>query len=154
MLNKDLKKKIINFSIAGVVAAGLFVASPMVEATVTNQRGFIECTAPQTTTPQTTAPQTTAVQIVEVDFDSDDKEVTFEFNQRVTYDNVQVKITDEKGNTTYETLIIEQDTDDLTVRVPKIRRGRTYNYEITGVRGVNSTTSQTLTGTFRAVEID
>ena len=145
MFNKNLMKKCIGISIASIAVATLLIGTPIAKANSSRYGSeSVECSTTQTN----------PVQVIEVDFDADDKEVTFEFNQPVTYNNVTVKITDAQGKTVYETVIIEQDPDDLTVRVPKIRRGQTYNYEITGVKGVNATTSQTLTGTFKAVDID
>ena len=95
-----------------------------------------------------------SVKVSEVDYDADDKEVTFDFNQKVTYKNAKVKITSSDGSTSYKTVIVEKDSDDLVVRVPKIKNGKTYKYVITGVKGNNDTSYTKITGSFKAIDND
>lgn len=92
--------------------------------------------------------------VQEVNYDAKDREVTFEFNKNVTYNDVTVVITNQNDTETFPATITERDNDELTVSVPNLTTGETYNYKITGVTPRRSNTSPTLTGTFTAVDID
>lgn len=97
-------------------------------------------------------PEATTDLVKEVDTDVEDREVTFEFANRVKYKNLKVTITDANGSKTYKTRIEEKENDELTVVVSGLKRGATYQYKITGVTPSGATTSSTLTGTFKAIE--
>lgn len=90
--------------------------------------------------------------VKDVDFDSDDNEVTFDFYNNVNYKNTKVTITNESGTKTYKATIIEKENDELSVRVKGLKEGNTYKYTITGVTDKSSGSSKTLTGSFVALE--
>lgn len=83
--------------------------------------------------------------VKEVEFDNEDDEVSFDFRNNVTYNNVKVSITNNKGTKTYKTTIIEKDNDELSVRVKGLTEGKTYKYTISGVTEKASGSSKTLT---------
>ena len=89
-----------------------------------------------------------------VEYDAEEKEVTFEFSRRVKYNNPQVTITSPDNKETFTATVIEQDEDDLSVRVDGLVSGNTYNYSITGISPIRGTADETLTGTFKAVDLD
>ncbi len=92
--------------------------------------------------------------VKDVDYDADDREVTFDFRNRVSYKNVKVVITNTSGTKTYKTRVVEKDNDDLTVRVSGLTRGQSYKYKITGVTNTKTKSSKTLSGTFKAIDND
>ena len=99
-------------------------------------------------------PKSSNIKVKDVDFDEDDREVTFDFNKDVTYKNAKVVITNTSGSKTYTTKIVEKDEDELTVRVKGLKEGSSYKYKITGVQGVNASSSKTISGSFTAVDND
>lgn len=92
--------------------------------------------------------------VKEVDYDADDREVSFEFKNRVSYSNPTVVITNTSNTKTYPATIIERDNDELSVRVSGLTRGATYKYKITGVINQANGSNKTLSGTFTAVDHD
>lgn len=94
--------------------------------------------------------KSTAVKSVE--YDADDREVSFDFTNRVSYNNPKVVITSKDGAKNYTATIVEKDNDELTVRVKGLTYGKTYSYKITGVGANASSTSKTLQGTFVAID--
>lgn len=95
-----------------------------------------------------------SVSVKEVEYDAEDKEVTFDFNKNVSYQNLKVVITNTSGTKTYSTKVVEQDSNDLSVRVSGLKTGSKYCYKITGVTASGSSTSKTLSGTFTAIDND
>lgn len=92
--------------------------------------------------------------VKDVDYDADDKEVSFEFKNNVSYKNAKVVITNTSNTKTYTTRIVEKDSDEITARVSGLKRGSTYKYKITGVTDKATKSSKTLSGTFKAVDND
>ncbi|BBF43725.1 hypothetical protein lbkm_2413 [Lachnospiraceae bacterium KM106-2] len=99
-------------------------------------------------------PKASTALVKEVDYDIDDKEVTFDFRRNVSYKNAKVIITNTSSTKTYTTKITEKDNDELSVRVSGLTKGNTYKYKITGVTDKSTGSSKTLSGTFRAVDAD
>jgi len=92
--------------------------------------------------------------IKKVEYDEKEQEVSFDFTRRVKYDKPQVVITSEDNKETFNTTVIEQDDDELSVRVEGIVTGNTYNFSITGVAPRRGTADKTISGTFVAVDRD
>ena len=92
--------------------------------------------------------------IQKVEYDPEDGEVSFDFSRNVTYSDPAVVITDEAGQQTFETRLVERDRDELTVHVDGLTTGATYKYTITGVVARRGKASEPLTGTFVAVDRD
>lgn len=86
--------------------------------------------------------------VKEVDYDRDDKEVEFEFANRVQWKSPKVTISDGKKN--YVVRIREKDSDGIEVKVNKLTIGKTYKYTITGVRIKGNASYTTITGSFKA----
>lgn len=99
-------------------------------------------------------PKASSISVKEVSYDYKDREVTFDFNQDVTYKNAKVVITNEDGSRKYKTGIVEREDDELTIRVKGLKYGRTYMYTITGVKGLGASSSQTISGSFIAIDND
>ena len=59
--------------------------------------------------------------------------VEVEFFRGVQYQNPEVKVQDEQGNT-YQAIIWETDDDDITFSVENLSEGRIYSFTIDGVR--------------------
>ena len=90
--------------------------------------------------------------VKDVDYDAEDREVSFDFRRRVSYKKPKVVITNTSNSKTYTTRITEKDNDELTVYVKGLKRGETYKYKITGVIDKTNNSSKTLTGTFKAID--
>ena len=93
-----------------------------------------------------------STKIESVEYDEDDREVSFEFTNKVSYNNPKVVITNQTGTKTYTASIVEKDNDELTVRVKGLTYGKKYSYKITGVAASSSSTAKTLQGTFTAID--
>ena len=89
-----------------------------------------------------------------MEYDPEDGEVSFDFSRNVTYSDPAVVITDEAGQQTFETRLVERDRDELTVHVDGLTTGATYKYTITGVVARRGKASEPLTGTFVAANRD
>lgn len=86
--------------------------------------------------------------VKEVDYDRGDREVEFEFKNRVQWKSPKVTISD--GKTNYVIRINEKDSDSIEVKVKKLTIGKKYTYKISGVRIRGNSAYQTITGTFTA----
>lgn len=98
-----------------------------------------------------TIPAASRVTMQDVDYDPEDREVSFDFNGPVRYKNAKVRITDSKGRN-YARYIIEKDSDDMDVKVNKLVYGKTYNYTISGVKKAGTKSFTTVKGKFRAID--
>lgn len=105
-----------------------------------------------TVTVKFTIPKATKNLVKEIDYDVEDKEVSFEFSNNVSYKNVKVIITNTSNTKTYTTKITEKDKDELTVKVSGLKKGSKYKYTITGVTNKANNSTKKLTGTFTAVD--
>ncbi|MDO5294136.1 MAG: Ig-like domain-containing protein [bacterium] len=92
--------------------------------------------------------------VKDVDYDVDDREVTFDFRNNVSYKNAKVVITNTSNSKAYTTRILEKDNDELSVRVSGLTKGNSYKYKITGVTSKADGSTKTLSGTFKAVDND
>lgn len=92
--------------------------------------------------------------VKDVDYDAEDREVTFEFKNNVSYKNAKIIITNTSNTKSYTSTIVEQDSDELCARVSGLTSGRTYKYKITGVTSLANGSTKTLSGTFTAVDND
>lgn len=93
------------------------------------------------------------VVVESVEYDRDDREVEFEFRGSVKWRKSpapKVKIT--RSGKNYAKKIIKKDSDELEVKVKKLKYGSIYSYKITGVKSKRGKKYQTVTGTFRAVD--
>lgn len=90
----------------------------------------------------------TAPAVKEVDYDKGDREVEFEFKNRVQWKSPKVTISD--GKTNYVVRILEKDSDGIEVKVKKLTIGKKYTYKISGVRIKGNSAYQTISGTFKA----
>ena len=90
------------------------------------------------------------VVVEEVEYDRDDRVVEFEFRGSVKWKSPKVKIT--RGGKNYAKKILSKDSDELEVKVKKLKYGAIYSYKITGVKNKKGTKYRTVTGTFRAVD--
>lgn len=97
-------------------------------------------------------PKASSNLVKEVEFDSEDNEVSFDFRKNVKYNNAKVTISNTSGSKTYKATIIEKENDELCVRVKGLTEGKTYKYTIKGVIEKASGSSKTLTGSFVALE--
>lgn len=107
-----------------------------------------------TVTIQFKVPKKSTSLVKEVDYDRDDREVTFDFRSKVKYSNAKVKITSMDGKKTYTTKIVEKDNDELTVYVKGLKTNSKYKYTIAGVRKASESKSSTLSGSFVASDRD
>ena len=89
-----------------------------------------------------------SISVKEVDYDSGDKEVEFEFLQNVEWDCAVVKILDGKKNMTVR--IKEKDHDGIEVKVKKLKKGKIYHYRIFGIRRSGEEMTEVISGAFKA----
>lgn len=90
------------------------------------------------------------VVVEDVDYDRDDREVEFEFKGSVKWKNPKVTITRNGNN--YAKKIKSKDSDELEVKVKKLKYGAIYSYKITGVKNKKGSKYVTVKGTFQAVD--
>ena len=95
-------------------------------------------------------PRAGKIVVEDVDYDKYDKEVEFDFQGRVEWNDPKVTITDSDGKN-YVTKIIEKDRDSIEVKVKSLSYGKKYNYKITGIRKAGTKDYVTKKGTFKAV---
>lgn len=87
----------------------------------------------------------------DIEFDSEDREVEFEFKGKVQWKNPTVTITDANGKN-YVTKIKAKDYNSIEVKVKGMKNGKTYNYKISGVRKSGTKDYVTLKGKFKALD--
>ena len=80
---------------------------------------------------------TKTLSIRALDFDLDDRELEVEFNTKVTYKSVKVKVTDANGKS-YSVKILERDNDSIDVRVTGLKKDAKYTVKVSGVRAGSS----------------
>lgn len=73
--------------------------------------------------------------------------VEVHFRSKVQYKKVKVTVEDTEGNT-YKTKVVDQDADELELRVTGLKRDRQYKYTITGVRKKGESKYGSVKGTF------
>ena len=73
--------------------------------------------------------------------------VEVEFKKDVQYKNAKVQVKDADGKF-YTAKITERDDDDMTFKVTGLTAGKTYAYQISGVRSGRSGSYVKVTGTF------
>ncbi|MBP3737125.1 MAG: hypothetical protein J6I56_08910 [Lachnospiraceae bacterium] len=93
-------------------------------------------------------PAAAAPKIKRVKFDARDKEVEFSLTSKVRWSKPVVKISD--GKKSYSVRITERDDDELEVRVNGLKKGKKYQYTITGATGKSTGKAVTLKGSFIA----
>jgi len=75
--------------------------------------------------------------IKELDYDRDDRDLEIEFNTKVTYKSVKVKVTDGNGKS-YTVKLREKDNDSIDARVTGLKKGTKYTVKVSGVRAGSS----------------
>jgi len=88
--------------------------------------------------------------VKKVEYDRLDKEVSFKFDEKVKWKSPKVVITD--GKTSYVRRITETDRDEIEVKVRNLKKGVTYRYTISGVKGKGNKNYTTISGSFKAVD--
>ncbi len=73
--------------------------------------------------------------------------VEVDFKKSVQYKNAKVRVKDSSGKF-YTAKITEKDSDDLTFKVSNLVAGKTYAYQISGVRSGKSGSYVKITGKF------
>ena len=88
------------------------------------------------------------VPVKEIEYDKKDREVSFDFQGKVEWKNLTVQIL--SGNKNYVVRISEYDDDDLEVLVKSLKKGKVYQYRISGIRRKGDTSFTTISGSFTA----
>ncbi len=83
-----------------------------------------------------------------IDYDREDREVTFEFQGKVRWKKAKVTIKDSKGRNMVKK-IKEKDSDEVEVSVKKLTPGKKYTYKISGVARKGSKKYRTVKGSFK-----
>ena len=89
--------------------------------------------------------------VQEVEYDREDKEVNFDFYGRVKYRKLKVKIYSASGKNMAR-YIIDRDSDDIEVKVKKLKYGKKYRYKISGIKKRGASKYTTIKGTFKAID--
>ncbi len=85
----------------------------------------------------------------DIDYDAEDKEVSFDFQGKVTFRNPSVQIKDSNGNNIGLNMS-EFDADGIEVLLnSKLKKGVTYSYIITGVSRKGKNSYKTVKGKFK-----
>ena len=88
------------------------------------------------------------VPVKEIEYDKKDKEVEFSFEKKVKWKSPKVSITD--GSKEYVRSIKDRDNDEIEVSVKKLKKGKVYQYTISGIKKKGDKKYTTISGTFRA----
>jgi len=88
------------------------------------------------------------ITVKETEYDTHDREVSFDFFEKVEWKNPTVSISD--GSKEYVKKIEEKSLREIEVKVKKLTKGKTYSYKISGIRKKGASGYVTLTGTFKA----
>ena len=88
------------------------------------------------------------VRVKKTEYDTEDQQVEFEFAGIVKWNRPIVSITD--GYWEYAVKIDDKSTDDLEVSVRQLKKGRKYNYRISGICYKNGSAFMTVSGSFTA----
>jgi len=95
-----------------------------------------------------------SLKVKDVDYDSDDRELDFEFNKSTLRKSGRyIIVKDAKGNTysTKNSRLYFDDSDECTLKLTKrLSQGKRYNYTIVGVKAKGSSSYKTITGSFVA----
>ena len=86
-----------------------------------------------------------------IEYDAEDREVSFEFRNHVQWKNAGVSIKDANGKG-YAVRIVEKDNDELDVKTTGLTEGETYTYKIKGIKAEGASKYTTITGTFTAYD--
>jgi len=92
-----------------------------------------------------------APKIEDVEYDDEDREVSFDFYGRVQWRRPKVKITDKYGRS-YVVRIHSKDRDDIEVKVKRLKYGAKYKYKISGVKVAGTSGYKTVRGSFTAYD--
>ena len=89
------------------------------------------------------------VTLKSVTYDKKDKEVEFDFLQKVRYKKLRVRILDSNGKN-YVKRVDSKDARDLDVKTKKLKKGKTYTFRISGIRKSTSKEYTVIKGSFKA----
>ena len=103
--------------------------------------------SPKTDSVKNKGKKKTTVVVEEVDYDAEDREVSFEFQGEVKWKKTKVTIRNSKGKNMVRK-IVEKDDDEIEVSVKKLSPGEKYIYKITGVARKGSKKYRTVKGSF------
>ena len=89
------------------------------------------------------------VHVYKIEYDAEDREVTFKFDSRIfVKKNFKVKIT--RAGKSYAKNWHKEDYREVEVNVKKLKPGRIYRYKITGIKNKKTGTYTTISGNFTA----
>jgi len=94
-------------------------------------------------------PAAKSLAIKKLDYDREDKELEIEFNTKVQYKNLKVKVKDANGKS-YTVKLREKDSNSVEVRISGLKKGVTYGVQVSGVRVKGSGSYGSVTKTFTA----
>lgn len=80
------------------------------------------------------------IAIKDTDYDFEDKELEIEFNTKVQYKSLKVRVKDSSGKL-YTASVRDYDNDSVEVRVKGLKRGQTYAVQVKGIRAKGSGSS-------------
>lgn len=104
---------------------------------------------------QNTKTNKSNLEVKDVDFDREDKEVSFDFDKYITAkSNAYIIIKDSNGNTySGKNSYLICDEDDIELFLDKnLKQGKKYTYEIHGVKESGSNSYETIKGSFTAYD--
>ena len=88
------------------------------------------------------------VPVKSIEYDEKDREVEFSFAKAVQWKASKVEITD--GKKKYSVKITEKNRKELEVKVKKLKKGKVYQFTITGIRKKGDTKYTKISGSFVA----
>ena len=88
------------------------------------------------------------VPVKTIGYDEKDREVEFSFAKAVQWKASKVEITD--GKKKYSVKITEKNRKELEVKVKKLKKGKVYQFTITGIRKKGDTKYTKISGSFVA----
>lgn len=88
-----------------------------------------------------------ALKVKKAAYDAGDRELELDFNQKVSYKNLKVKVIDASGKAC-AVRAIDRDDDGLSFKISNVAPGKTYTYTLTGIRAGKSGAYGSLSGQF------
>ena len=100
-----------------------------------------------------TVPNASRIVIDEIEYDTDDRELSVDFKTRVNWRYPTVKVYTTTGEFVCGSRILEKDSDSIEVRLNKsLKYGKKYKVKISGIKARTATTYKTISKTFYAVD--
>lgn len=100
-----------------------------------------------------TVPKASSIKIEEIEYDAEDRELSVDFETKVSWRNPVVKVYNASGTYICKGRVLEKDNDSIEVRLSReLAYGKKYKCKITGIKAKSASTYRTVSKVFYAVD--